>query len=229
MLRTYQICYIYSNMLKVTDIVRDIIFASEPELTVMSRKLLNLSAYAKRIHREVERRTRKQVQLGSIVVALSRISQELTSEDPLLPKVKLDGIAVKTNLAEIAFNKTASNKSKAQKFIIEKEFAQADFLTVTYGASEISVFAPMQLVPTITKSFRPDKPKLLLTDLAALTVQFGDQYIETPNMYFALLQSISVKKLNIVELISTYTELTFLVKQHDLNELFSLMNGLMKK
>ncbi|RTL38028.1 MAG: hypothetical protein EKK48_22270 [Candidatus Melainabacteria bacterium] len=216
-------------MLKVTDIVRNILFSSEPELTILSRRLLNLSAYAKRIQPEVEKRARKSVQVGSIVVALSRISQELTDEDPLLPAVKLDGIAVKSNLAEVAFNKTPSNKLKAQKLIVDKELSHADFFTVTYGASEISVFAPMTLMPSISKSFRPEKPKLLLENLAALTVQFGDEYIDTPNMYFALLRSVAVKRINIVELISTFTELTFLVRQSDLNELFQIMNGLISK
>jgi aspartokinase len=216
-------------MFKVIDIVRDILYSSEPELTILSRRLLNLSAYAKRIQLEVERRAHKEVQLGSIVVALSRISQELTDEDPLLPEVKLDGIAVKSNIAEIAFNKTPANKAKATKLTVDKELSQADFLTVTYGASEISVFAPMTLMSAVSRTFRPEKPKLLLNNLAALTVQFGNQYIETPNMYFALLRAVAVKRINIVELISTYTELTFLVRQDDLNELFQTMNALILK
>ncbi|HEY9685019.1 MAG TPA: hypothetical protein V6C89_04160 [Drouetiella sp.] len=163
------------------------------------------------------------------MVALSRISQELTQEDPLLPEIKLYGIAVKSNLAEVAFNKTPSNKLRAQKLILDKELSQADFLTVTYGASEISVFAPMALLPALGKTFKPEKPKLMLDNLAALTVQFGDHYIDTPNMYFALLRAVAVKRLNIVELISTYTELTFLVRQADLNELFQVMNSLIVK
>jgi hypothetical protein len=216
-------------MIKVSDIVREIVYSSEPELTILSRKLLNLSAYAKRIQPQVERRTHKPVQLGTIVVALSRISAELTDEDPLLPPVVLDGIAVKSNLAEVTFSKTATNKLRAQKLITEKEFAQADFLTVTYGTSEIAIFAPMTLVQPILKTFRPDKPTLHLDNLAALTVQFSDQYIAIPNMYFALLRALAVRKINIVELISTFTELTFLVQQADLNELFQLLNGLMRE
>jgi hypothetical protein len=48
-------------------------------------------------------------------------------------------------------------------------------------------------------------------------------------MYFALLRALAVRKINIVELISTFTELTFLVQQADLNELFQLLNGLMRE
>lgn len=215
-------------MIKVSDVVREIVFASEPELTVLSRGALNLSAYAKRIKRRVEQRARKPVRLGTIVVALSRLSSEIDREDPLIPKVELDGIAVKSNLVEIAFAKTTENKARAHNLYTNKEFAQADFLTITYGASEISIFAPTTLTQAIVKNFKPDKPKILLGNLAALTVQFSTRYIETPNMYFALLRTIAVRRLNIVELISTFTELTFLVSQVDLNELFLLMNSLMR-
>ena len=216
-------------MLKTIDIVREIVFASQPELTALSRRLLNLSAYAKRIQPEVERRARKPVQVGTIVVTLSRLAVDLTEEDPLLPKIRMDSIAVKSSLAEITFNKTPDNKMRATKLHNDKNFAHADFLTITYGVSEISIFAPMALLPSILSAFKPEKPKLCLEDLAALTVQFGKQYIETPNLYFALLQAIAVRKLNIVELISTFTELTFLVRQADLNELFVIMNSLMRK
>jgi aspartokinase len=216
-------------MLKVADIVKQLLFSSEPELTAMSRGVLNLSAYAKRIQADVERLAMKPVQMGTIVVALSRLASTLDNEDPLLPRVTLESIAVKSNLAEITFNKTSSNKLRAQKLYADKEFAQADFLTITHGIGEISIFAPMQMTQSIRKHFKPEKPKLFLENLAALTVQFGDHYIDTPNMYFALLRALSVRKINIVELVSTFTELTFLVQQSDLNDIFSIMNSLMRE
>jgi hypothetical protein len=213
-------------VIKVADIVREIIFSSETELTAISRRLLNLSAYAKRIHPLVEKRARKPVQIGTIVVALSRISTEVSQEDPLLPKIELHGIAVKSNLAEITFNKTSANKLRMQKLYATNEIAQSEFLNITYGASEITIFAPMSVAQSVLETFKPDKPKLFLDHLAALTIQFSEQYIETPNLYFALLRTMAVRKLNIIDLISTFTELTFLVRQEDLNELFLLMNAL---
>jgi hypothetical protein len=87
----------------------------------------------------------------------------------------------------------------------------------------------MNLVQPTLLAFEPDRPKLCLENLAALTIQFATQYINTPNMYFALFRAIAVKRLNVVDVISTFTELTFLVRQSDLNELFVLMNSLMRK
>lgn len=216
-------------MLKVSTIVREIVLDSEPDQTALSRGVLNLTAYAKLIQADVERRTFKPVKLGSIVVALSRLAQEMHSEPRLLPDIHLDSLSVKSNLAEIAFSKTSENKARAQKLYGDKNFAQADFLTVTYGVGEISLFVPMGLVKSALMAFKPEKPKLVLDNLAALTVQFGEHYIDTPNMYYALLQRLAVRKINIVEVVSTFTELTLLVHQKELNSLFLLMNALTRR
>lgn len=216
-------------MIKVTDIVKEILFSSAPEFTAFSRGLLNLSAYAKRIKPEVERRAMKPVQTGTIVVALSRLSATLATENPLLPNIELNAISVKSNLVEIAFNKTSDNKLRTQKLYNSKEILSADFLTVTYGASEISIFAEMALAQSIKKTFRPDLPKYLQDNLAALTVQFSEKYVDIPNFYFAIFQAIAVRKINIVDVVSTFTEFTFLVNQKDLNDLFVLMNSLMRQ
>lgn len=215
-------------MRKVSDVVREIVLSSETELTALSRGVLNLSAYAKRILPEVERRSRKPVQLGSVVVALSRFAGTVELEDPLLPVIILESIAVKSGLSEIAFSKTSENKARAQVLYQNKDLAQADFLTITHGIGEISIFLPEILAAKVLRVFGNEKPRVMLHDLAALTVTFGEQYIQQSNVYFALLRHLAVKQINIVELISTFTELTFLVHQEDLNELFITMNALMR-
>jgi len=222
------VSFITCAVKKVSDIVQAITSASETELTALSKGVLNLSAFAKRIHPEVERRALKPVRVGTIVVALSRFAKSLAGEDPLLPNVELDSIAVKSALAELAFDKTLENKARAANLYKQKNFTQADFLTITHGVGEISIFAPETLIPDVLKAFAPARPKLLLENLVALTVRFGEKYIEIPNMYFAIMRELAVKKINFAEIISTFTELTFLVDQEDLTEVFTLLNSLMR-
>lgn len=215
-------------MLKVTDLVRQIIQSSETELTALSRGVLNLSAYAKRIQPEVQRRAKKPVKVGTIVVALSRFASGVQTEDPLLPAFILDNIAVRSGLAELAFVNSKENKTRALSLYANKKLAQTDFLTITYGIGEISIFLPEEFIEIAMRVFAGEKPKLRLENLASLTVRFGEAYIETPNMYFALFRHIAVRKINIVEVVSTFTELTFLVHEQDLNDLFQTMNALMR-
>ncbi|MDP2586682.1 MAG: hypothetical protein Q8P32_02830, partial [Candidatus Komeilibacteria bacterium] len=47
------------------------------------------------------------------------------------------------------------------------------------------------------------------------TVKFPEEFINLPNMLFAIEKRLAVKKINIIELVSTYTELTFVIDKKD--------------
>lgn len=213
-------------MIKVTDVVKDLLYSSEPTLACLSRGHLNLSAYAKSIQPEVEKRTRKAVTLGSIVVALSRISSELKKAEPLVPHVVLENISIKSGLSEIAFDRTGAVRDKLQVLYRDPKFASADFLAVTHGMAEISIVVPDELRRTVLSAFRNHKPKLVIENLASLTVRYDERYLHIPNTFYSLLRHLAVKRINIYEIISTYTEITFLLHQEDLKEAFLTINAL---
>ena len=71
--------------------------------------------------------------------------------------------------------------------------------------------------------FKPQKPKALITDLVSITVRFDDVYIWIPNVTYALVRQFALSRINIVEIISTYTELTFMVRQNDLERAFAIL------
>ncbi len=212
---------------KVSDIVQEIIAESETELSALSKGVLNLSAFAKRIQPTVERRALKSVRVGTIVVALSRFAKTLEIEDPLLPPIEIKSVAVKSALVEIAFDNTSENKSHTAELYAHEKFAQADFLAVTQGVGEIAIFAPESLVQNILDTFKSTKPKFLRKDLAALTLRLKEDSIDIPNVFFAIMRHLAVRKVNIIELVSTFAELTFLIDQKNLTEVFGILNSLM--
>lgn len=213
-------------MIKISDVVRDLTQSSEIALTALSEGYLNLSAYAKLIQPEVERRTRKPVSMGSIVVALSRFAGSLKREEPLLPDVVLESLSVKSGLVEITFDKTKENRDRLQDLIQDKNFVAADFFTLTHGVGELSIVVPDALRDSVLAIYKRERPKLILGNLASLTVRFDEKYLEIPNTIYALLRHLALKRIDVVEIVSTFTELTFLLKQEDLNESFVTINKL---
>src|SRR5579885_1122182 len=213
-------------MIKVTEVVREIIFDSEIALHALAQGYLNLSAYADSIQSEVERRCRKPVRVGTIVVAISRLARVVEKRDALLPPIEINHIAAKTGLVEITFDKTRGNRDRLQRLYTDNEFLSADFFTVTYGIGELSIVVPSTLKKAVLKHYGKQKPKLLLEDLAGLTVRFDEKCIWIPNIIFALVRPLAMKRINIVEIVSTFTELTFIVSQNDLQEAFIILSSI---
>lgn len=213
-------------MIKIADSVRGMVYESEIALTALANGYLNLSAYAKSIQQDVEQTAKKPVKIGSIVAALSRLAHTLQQQPPLLPYVHIENLSVKSGLVEITLNKTTENRNLMQSLNRDPLFASADFFTVTQGMHEISLVVPRELSGRVRACFRGQKPKLILDHLAALTVRFGEEYIRVPNVTYALVRHFAIRRINIVEIVSTFTELTFILAEDDLDTSFSMMHQL---
>jgi hypothetical protein len=194
-------------VLKVSDAVRSRLLNSESALTSLTEGILNLSAYAKKIQKDIEKDTMKPVKIGTIVAALARISQDLEALPLICPPVALLDIAVKSGLCEFAFEQSEVNRTSLQKLYESKSIAASDFFTATHGIGELALVASEKYKSHILQLFQPQKPKLVSEKLCALTVRFAEHYIDTPGQTFWLVR---------------FTELTFLLHEKDINKAFAV-------
>ena len=99
-------------MIKVGEKIEEIIKGDHEALFCLSRGILNLSRYARRIRDTVEQKTKKEVKWTTIVMALSRLKKKYKDVTPLVKEVELDGMTVKTPVVEIVFEKTSVTISR---------------------------------------------------------------------------------------------------------------------
>lgn len=210
-------------MIKVSDAVKDIIESSETALNALSAGILNFSAYAQTIHKEVEEKTKKEVQLGTIVVALSRLAKYYKKQEAILPKIVIDNLTIKAPLIEFTLSNNKRNLEKVRLL------DTGDFLTITRGVSEITIIANEEQRDFITKAFKKGDVIAIIPNLVALSVKFNQEYVYEPNLIYAILRTLALKRINIIEIISTYTELTFIVEQKDMEKAFIRLNHVYQK
>ena len=203
-------------MIKVSGVVEEIITSDQIALEALRGNVLNLSAYAKRIQKEVEKRTVKPVKHGTIVVALSRIIPKLSPLKPLKPEVIIDDISIKSPLCELTYEKTTDVLRRAQTLSL-KNISHQDFFTSTQGLHEITIVCNEAFRREITSHFVL-KPKSSFRNLVAITVRFSKEYLEVPNIMYTLINQIASRRINIIEIISTYTELSFIVKKENMGK-----------
>lgn len=203
-------------MLKISAIVEEIVSGSEIIYSALSEGLLNLSAYAENIRSEVEARTKKPVKKGSIVAALARMEKKRVNST-ITQNVKIDNLTIKSPIAEVVYDRTAESLSNLQKFYATTKVESHEYFTVTQGNNEISIICSEKLKDIILKLFEM-KPKVTVEKLVAVSIRFSEDYINQPNVIFSLLRRIAIKNVVIAELVSTYTELTFIVRQGDLDK-----------
>lgn len=210
-------------MLSIANAVSEILHEDALALEMLQRDLLNASAYAKEIRPEVEDRTKKPVRLGSVIVALSRLGSQIKKEKAMNPMVTIDNFSVTSGLAEITYDKTDSALNEASSInpgFIDNANA---FFTITIGVHEITIICSENIRDKISSGISV-RPKVTLSDLVAVSVRFSDDYMEVPNTIYSLVGALAVRQINVMEIISTYTELTFVIYAHDLEQTIRALN-----
>lgn len=204
-------------MITVAKSVEEIIQADDLGLEALRAGILNLSAYAQKILPLVEEQTMKPVELGTIVVALSRISANtLEAIPPLKPDVHIQDMSIKTPLCELTFERTMANSEKLSK--LPKAWFYEEFFTVTQGLGEVTIICLATMKEKVLQHFF-EKPKGIYNNLVAVTIRFKEEgYIEEPNMIFTLVSALASKRINLIEIVSTFTEISFIVRDKEMNQ-----------
>lgn len=208
-------------MIKINEVVENIVYSEEEALYSLSQKFMNLSAYAKRIRKEVERQTRKTVQATSIVVALSRIQKQMKKVHPLIQDVNINNITAKSPLSEIVFEKTPVVVSKLSQLYERVKTTSDDFLTMTLSTSEITVICSDRIKESVLKHFK-EKPIMIESGLASLGISIDSKYYPMPNITYSLIRRIATKKIPLAETITTHAEIIFVFSQKNLSEMLNL-------
>jgi len=215
-------------MIKIQPIVRDIVQKELEASIALLNGYMNMSSYAHRIRPKVEALTKKQVTITSLVVSLSRIRKELKKEKPLIYDVPIKNITTKLPLSEIIYENTAKFISELESLHKNISVSQEDFFTTTIGTAEVDIICSSNLENKILKHFKM-KPKIINHNLAAIGVSYGPEVFGMPNVFFSLLSVTARARINIEELVSTPTELIFIIAEKDFSQTVSLFSELHRK
>jgi hypothetical protein len=215
-------------MIKIQPIVRDILLGELEALFALTNGYMNMSSYAYRIKGEVEARAKKQVTITSLVVSLSRLRKEFKKERPLIQEVHIKNITTKLPLSEMVYENTVRFLEKFETLHKKISVTREDFFIATIGTHEVDIIASSNLATRIMKHFEM-KPKITNHNLAAIGISLNTEVFNTPNVFFSLLLITARARVNIEELISTSTELIFVVAEKDFGKTVALFYELHRK
>lgn len=210
--------------MKIQDTVREILYSDEEALFTLSRGYMNLSAYAKQIEKVVAEKTKKNVGVAGIVVALSRAKKEIGKLDPLIQEIKIHTITTKSPLTEIVFEKAPQLLAKLSSLYEKVKTTNDDFLTMTLSTSEITMICSDRIKHAVLKHFK-EKPCMIESELASIGLSLDPKYYHMPNITFSLIRRIAQKRIILAETITTHKEIIFIFQEKSLPEMLTLFRA----
>jgi hypothetical protein len=215
-------------MITVKEIVLSIVKNSPLIEDGLNKGLINYSAFARIYKNQIEKKLLKPVQRGAIVVALRRIAKDAknhTYANPIFEK-PLE-IIVRSNLFELTIKHTPS-LSLMQQLGTLKNKPDNYFLTLTEGIFESTIIASSELKNEIISKVSKDAIIFELDNLSAITVRLPKVSLFTPGVFYTFLKHLAWENINVIEMVSTTYEDSFILEEKDVDRAFVSLKNLFK-
>ncbi len=202
-------------MITVAQSVEEILLHDDVAFAAARKGWLNLSSYARAIQPEIQKQLFKDIQQGTIVTALSRIVAAL-AEPPAATADAIQSLSVHSSLEGMTYERTADVSAKIRDIYRGLHAESTSYLTVTQGINEVTVVAEGDIAQVFREALRGCRVIYDKTNLVGITVKFAVGNLEVPNLIFTLSRRLAYKDINIIEIVSTATELTYIIEKKDL-------------
>jgi hypothetical protein len=190
------------------------------------KKIVHYGGLAKYLQPEIEKQLKKKVKISAIIMGLRRIGEEI-QEKHLSEIKKLEiksEILVRSDLFEITIinSKKTINKIKNIHSLIN--FKKKDFLAITQGIYETTIITNKIYIDKIKKMFSKEEIEIIIQELSALILRISPESWKIVGLFYIVIKKLSWYNIGIIEIVSTLTEMTFIIRKEDTGRAFDVFS-----
>lgn len=195
----------------------------------LSRGLINCSALAREIQPQIQEALLKDVSESAILMAIKRLASRIQGRGSLQEAVlqKMGDLTVRSSLSEFTYLKSDTIVEKQKRLLQSLDERADQFVTITRGVFEITIIVSATLIESVEKIFEDEKRISSLHDLSAIIIKLPEQTVTTPGVHYTILKQLAWNNINVVEVVSTYTEFTVVLDKSQVDLAFTVLMGLL--
>ena len=181
----------------------------------MDKDIISYASLAKQLQPEIEEELGKKVKKHAIEMALRRYREQLKQKHKTVSFNYSSDIIMKTKICDIAVVRSPTLLGKIRKLYDIIDFERGDILNIIQGSSEVSIVTNGRYKKKFLEILKDEKILIQEEDLISLTMTFSKNFYYTPGVVFNIIRNIAWENINIYEIVSTNTELTFIIHKND--------------
>ena len=218
-------------MTSIQKIVNDLIQQQPFIEEALAQGLINHNELGRKLKSQVELNLKKEVNETAVSMAVRRYSRQITQEVQIKNKIELDDadIIIRQGLFEFTVHKTPETINIIRKIHDIIELSPRDFLTITHGMYEITIVANKSNKSKLELLFDESARKKIIDHLSALSIKLPDDASEGVGLYYIITKALAWNNVNIVEIISTWSELTLIIEDDKINLSHEVIQGLVEE
>lgn len=216
-------------MITVPEIVEEIVNKSPFLEEGLSKGIINLSSLARIIQPQIQQKLMKNIKPGAIMMALKRLRKKIipTNNQKLTSVLKnITDTTVRSNILEFAFDNSPTLLEKQRRLLEEILDEKSNFFTFSSGVYETSLFVSQNLENKVKEIFIDERLRYEMRDLSAITLILPKEAVFVPGVYYSVLKALAWQGISFVEVVSSYTELTIILQNSNVDRSFSILKQL---
>ena len=218
-------------MVAVSHLVKKAVRENSFLMEAMGKEIISYGNLAEQLKPEIEKELGKNVKESAIVMALRRYQEELQALDKTIRKFKFKGeIILKTSIIDFNVVKSQSLLARIKNLYSMVNFERGDTLNIILGSNEVSIVTNEKYKEKLINFLKGEKILSKEFDLVALTIIFDSKdFFDTPGVIFSAIRKLAWEQINLFEIISTMTELTFILSKKDSMKAYNVLHELFEK
>jgi len=217
-------------MVTVSHLVEKIIEQKPFMQEALSRGIVNNAALAEELLPQIEKELKKKVKFSAVNMAIRRLGEKLNKTFVSRAKFDKDSdISIKSDLIEITVFKTEDTQNHIKNLYNIIDLKKGDFLTITQGMNELMIITNKRHEKKILSLFPQKIIKKTIKKLSSITVNIPLESINMVGLFYIVTRSLNWENINIVDIVSTLTEMTFIISEDDTSKAFNVLKRLIEE
>ena len=194
----------------------------------VARGIVNYAALAEELKPEIDKELRMDAKPSAIMMAIRRLSEKLhgsfVGQAPV--KFKESDMTIRSDLLEVTFVKSPNAVEIIRELYGLVDFRRGDFLTITQGVYEITAIASKKYKSEIMRVLKYESVIKEIDRLSSLTIKIPISAVDTVGVFYVVTKALNWEDISIIEVVSTLTEMTFVLREKDISLAFNTVKEL---
>jgi len=218
-------------MVTISHIVKKIVSGQPFVEEALGSRIISFGNLAEQMLPAIEQELGKKIKHAAVVMALRRHADEISEQRKKANAFDYSGeIIVKTNVCDFSIIKSTSLLNKLKSIYNLINFERGDTLNVIIGNNEVSIIVNEKYTEKLTKFLSGEKILNKEQGLVALAIIFNsNDFYSTPGVIFNAVRKLAWENINIYEIVSTMTELTFILNKKDSMKAYNVLQELVSR
>lgn len=183
--------------------------------------LINHSALARRLRPAIERELLRPASPAAIMMAIRRMTPKRGRK--AAGAGRLGELTVRSHLTALTYQASPQTGAKVRRLFERMARRRNEFVTYTQGVSEVMVVVGAQAEELAGEVMAGEHQIARLRHLAAIVIRLAPSTVRRPGVYYAILKQLAWHNINVVDVVSTFTEFTIVVEDRDVDRAFAAL------